>query len=136
MRPKTWDKLSVNIDHVYCACIKFKKVYFVLKNRSETFVLFKDFWLSKINLSQKFYFIILPVHMVLHPRGIAPTFFKLNSWSPGFIPIISTKGINQKRKKIVRKKLSFMHTKRLNTFFKRWVQFPMVAIPRLTILPL
>ena len=36
----------------------------------------------------------------LHPHGIAPTFFKLDSWSPGagFIPIISTKGIDQKKK--------------------------------------
>jgi hypothetical protein len=33
------------------------------------------------------------VHLVLHPHGIAPTFLKLDSWSPGagFIPIISTK---------------------------------------------
>ena len=36
----------------------------------------------------------------LHPHGIAPTFLKLDSWSPGagFIPIISTKGINQIKK--------------------------------------
>jgi hypothetical protein len=33
--------------------------------------------------------------------------------------------------KIVRKKLSFMHTKRFNTFFKRWEQFRVGAIPRL-----
>ena len=32
--------------------------------------------------------------------GIAPTFLKLDSWSPwaGYIPIISTKGINQIKK--------------------------------------
>ena len=32
--------------------------------------------------------------------GIAPSFLKLDSWSPGmgFIPIISTKGINQIKK--------------------------------------
>ena len=47
---------------------------------------------------------------MLHPQtetgviqgspGIAPTFLKLDSWSPeaGFIPIISTKGINQIKK--------------------------------------
>ena len=42
------------------------------------------------------------VHLVLHPRGIAPNFSKLDSWSQGagFIPIISTKGINQIKKKI------------------------------------
>ena len=39
-----------------------------------------------------------------HPRqnnvGIAPTFINLDLWSPGagFIPIISTKGINQIKK--------------------------------------
>ena len=64
-------------------------------------------------------------------RGIAPTFLKLDSWSTGagFIPIISTKGINQIERKIVRKKLSFMHTKRFDTCFKRWVQFYLGAIP-------
>ena len=33
-------------------------------------------------------------------RGIAPTFLKLDSWSlgAGFIPIISTKGINQMKR--------------------------------------
>ena len=58
--------------------------------------------------------------VVLHTRGIAHTFLKIYSWSPGagFIPIISTK-------------LSFMHTKRFNTCFKKWVQFCVGAIPRL-----
>jgi hypothetical protein len=43
-----------------------------------------------------------------------------------FIPIISTKGNNSdKERKIVRKKLSFMHKKRFNIFQK------MGAIPRL-----
>ena len=58
------------------------------------------------------------VHVVLHPRGITPTFLKFDSWSPGadFIPIISTKGINQLKKL---------------TFYKRWVQFCVGAIPRL-----
>ena len=36
-----------------------------------------------------------------------------------------------KERKIVRKKLSFMHTKRFNTFFKRWVQYRVVAIPHI-----
>ena len=40
------------------------------------------------------------VYLVLHPLGIAPTFLQLDSWSPGagFIPIISTKGINEIKK--------------------------------------
>ena len=38
---------------------------------------------------------------------------------------------SDKERKIVRKKLSFMHTKRFNTFFKRWVQFRVGRIPRL-----
>ena len=39
-------------------------------------------------------------HLVLHPHGIATTFLKLDSWSPGagFISIISTKGINLLKK--------------------------------------
>ena len=34
----------------------------------------------------------------MHPHGIAPSFLEMDSWSlgAGFIPIISTKGINQK----------------------------------------
>ena len=38
---------------------------------------------------------------------------------------------SDKEWKIVRKKLSFMNTKILNTFFKRWVQFRVSAIQRL-----
>ena len=40
------------------------------------------------------------LHLVLHPHGTAPTFLKFDLWSPGagFIPIISTKGINQIKK--------------------------------------
>ena len=40
---------------------------------------------------------------------------------------------SDKERKIIRKKLSLMHTKRFNTFFKRWVQFRVGAIPRLPI---
>ena len=49
------------------------------------------------------------VHLVLHPHGIASIFLKLDLWSPvaGFIPNISTKGINQIKKKIVRKEKKF-----------------------------
>ena len=69
------------------------------------------------------------VHVVLQPRGIAPTFLKLDSWSPGasFIPIIRDK--SYKEEKNCKKKVSY--TKRLNTFFKRLVQFHVGAIPRL-----
>ena len=49
----------------------------------------------------------------MHPHGIEPTFLKLYSWSPGagFIPIISTKGINKIERKIIRKKLSYINKK-------------------------
>ena len=52
--------------------------------------------------------------------GIAPTFLKLNSWSPGadFISIIYTKEINQiKKEKCKEKSKVFLHTKRFNTLF-------------------
>ena len=63
------------------------------------------------------------VHLVLHPHGIAPTFLKFDSWSPGagLIPIIFTKGINQ----IKKGKLQIRH------FFFKWVQSRVGAIPRL-----
>ena len=46
------------------------------------------------------------VHLLLYLHGIAPTFLKLDSWSPGmkFIPIISTKGKNQIKKENCKKK--------------------------------
>ena len=58
------------------------------------------------------------VLLVLHPHGIARTFLKLDSWSPGagFIPIISTKGIDQIKKEKLQEK-GFMHIKKFNTFF-------------------
>ena len=37
---------------------------------------------------------------------------------------------SDKKRKIVRKMLSFMHTKSFNIFFKRWGQFRVGAIPR------
>ena len=39
-----------------------------------------------------------------------------------------------KDRKIVKKKLSVMHTKRFNTFSNRWVQFCAGAIPRLPVI--
>ena len=74
--------------------------------------------------------------MVLHPHGITPTFLKMDSWSSGagFIPIISTKGINQIKKGNCKKIISFMHTKRfIICIFKKWVQFRVVTI---SLLPL
>ena len=38
---------------------------------------------------------------------------------------------SDKGRKIVVKNLSFMHTKRFNKYFKRWMQFRVGAIPRL-----
>ena len=68
---------------------------------------------------------------MLHPHGIAPTFFKLDSWSPGtgFIPNISTKGINQIKKENFKKKVKFLCIQKdLWHFLKEgcnsvWVQF-------------
>ena len=74
------------------------------------------------------------VHLVLHPHGIAPTFLRLDSWSPGadlYSYFIHQRNKSDKERQIVRKKLSFMHTKRFNTFFERWVQFRVGVIPRL-----
>ena len=48
----------------------------------------------------------------------------------GFYSYIHQGNKLDKEKKIVRKKLSFMHTKGINTFFK-WVQSRVGAIPRL-----
>ena len=59
------------------------------------------------------------VHLVLHPHGIAPAFLK------------HERNKSDKELNIVRKKLSFMHTKRFDTFSKIWVQFRVDAIPRL-----
>ena len=57
---------------------------------------------------------------ILGSLGIAPTFLKLDWWSQGagLFLLYPPKGLNQ-----IKIKLSFMHTKRFNTFFKRWVQF-------------
>ena len=69
--------------------------------------------------------ILFMVHLVLHPHGIAPTFFKLDSWSPGYY--IHQGNKSDKVRTIVRKRLSF-NTKRFHTFFRDgrnsvWVQF-------------
>ena len=66
--------------------------------------------------------------------GITPTFIKLDSCSPGagfYSYYIQHGNKSDKERKIVRKKLSFMHIKRFNRFFKIWVQFRVGAIPRL-----
>ena len=66
--------------------------------------------------------------------GIAPTqncthFLKICF----FLYYIHQGNKSDKERNIVRKKLSFMHTKRFNKYFKRWVQFRVGAIPRLPI---
>ena len=67
------------------------------------------------------------VHLVLHPHGIAPTLVKIGSCFPRGASFYSyhihQRNKSDKERKIVRKKLRFMHTKRINTFRKRWVQF-------------
>ena len=61
-------------------------------------IIFLNILLFILNL--KDLHITLRFHLVLHPHGIVPTFFKLDLWSPGagFNHIISTKGINQIKK--------------------------------------
>ena len=71
--------------------------------------------------------------------GIAPTWDCTHILKIGFV--VSGGGFYSyyipqgnksfKERKIVRKKLSFMHIKRFTTFFKIWVQFRVGAIPRL-----
>ena len=70
------------------------------------------------------------VPLVLHPHGIVTSFLKLDSWSWGRVYCYYMHQGNEidKEMKIVRKKLSFMPTKRCNTFLKYgcdpvWVQF-------------
>ena len=73
------------------------------------------------------------VHLVLYTRGIVPTFLKFDSWSPGagFIPIISTKGINQIKKRKNVNKSSVLCIQKIKYIFKRWVKFRVGGIPRL-----
>ena len=68
------------------------------------------------------------VHLVLHPNGMPPTFLKLDSWSPGavFIPIISTKGMNQIKKGNCKKKYQFNAYKKIYYIIEN-----IGAIPRL-----
>ena len=74
------------------------------------------------------------VHFILHPHGIAPTFLKLDSWSPGacFILFISTKGINQRKKGKLQEKSSVLYVQKdFIHFFKIWVPFLVGANSRL-----
>ena len=81
-------------------------------------------------LSLLLFYIFIRVHLVLHPHEIPKVGFVVAGG--GFYSYYIHQGKKtDKEWKIVRKKLSFMHTKRLNTFFKRWVQFRVGAIPRL-----
>ena len=69
------------------------------------------------------------VPLKLHPHGIAPTFLIVFEIAGGgFYSYYIHQGHKlDKERKIVTKKLSFMLTKRYNTFFKMGVG----AIPRL-----
>ena len=77
------------------------------------------------------------VHLALNPHGIAPTFLNwIRSRRGRVLFLLYTPQGNKsdKERKIVRKKLSFMHTTRSNTLFKKWVQFRVGAIPSLPVL--
>ena len=68
-----------------------------------------------VHLNLAIFLVILYwVQLVLHPHGIAPTFLKLDSWSPGagFIAIIYTKGKNQIKKGKCRGKKCFAYKKK------------------------
>ena len=68
-----------------------------------------------VHLNLAIFFVILNwVLLVLQPHGITPTFLKLDSWSPraGFIPIMSTKEINQIKKGKCRGKKCFAYKKK------------------------
>ena len=66
------------------------------------------------------------VHVVLHQHGIAPTFLKLDLWSPwaGFIPIIITKGINQIKKGKLKEKFKFYAYKKIEYKFLKMSAIP------------
>ena len=106
--------------------IKKKIIYTIL------FIFFAPLYFVYYSISMYLFYLFEQKCMTNCAVYIAPCFLKFYLQSPGavFIPIISTKRINQ-IKKIVRKKFKFMHTKRFNTFFKRWVQFRVGSIPRL-----
>ena len=72
-----------------------------------------------------------------YPHGISLTFLKLGLWSSGvgfYSYYIHQQNKSDKERKIVRNKVSFMHTKRFTTFFKRLVQLRVGAIPRLPLI--
>ena len=65
---------------------------------------------------------------------IAPTFLKTRFVVAGggfYYYYIHQGNKSDKERKLLRKKLSFMHIKRFNTFFKIWMQFRVGAISRL-----
>ena len=65
------------------------------------------------------------VHLKLHSHGISPTFLIEFGVAGGgfYFYYIHQGNKSDKERKIARKKLIFLHTKRFNNFFKRWVQF-------------
>jgi len=74
------------------------KYYFqiYLRNWDRIVIFIEKKCLQYSNLKKKLLYRYLTVPLVLLPNGIAPTFLKFDSWSPGagFIPIISTKSLN------------------------------------------
>jgi hypothetical protein len=73
------------------------------------------------------------VHLVLHPHGIAPTFLKLDSWSPeaGSIPIITYNVSNWIKKERMQEKNSFINTKTFIEILKNGFNPVLGSIPRL-----
>ena len=65
--------------------------------------------------------------------GIGPTFLKLDSRSPevGFVPIISTKGINEIKKGNCKKKTKFHEYKKIYYIFRNMGAIRVGAIPLL-----
>ena len=80
---------------------------------------------------------MLYVHLVLYPHGIAHTSSKFYSGLPGagfYFYYIHQGKRSDKERKI--EKLSAMHTKRFNTYFKRWVQLIDISIVQFHVYPL
>ena len=79
-----------------------------------------------------YYFIDIIVSLGIAPTWNCTHFLKIEFMIAGggfYSYYIRT----DKERKIVRKKLGFMRTKRFNTFLKTWVQFRVGVIPRLPV---
>jgi hypothetical protein len=85
------------------------------------------------------YILYSMVHLVLHPQGIALTFLKLDSWSPGegfYSYYIHQGNYSDKKKENLNKKVKLYAYKKIFFFFLKdrcnsvWVQFN-VSYPRI-----